>query len=200
MDSGITAKRAETSMQQQQLTPSLQKQTEILELLTKCSIRRGAPQNPAALAIYSQDLSSYGITEIREALEAIGAEAPEDFKAVWPAVGVFHSAIRARIRAKRKPEPTGTERWDAYADEFWKNPPAPLDSELQAKIDALNEKFGLKKEKEIDYTPVEMLCPHCSAALPVAPNIRFWSPDELRMQADALEEHHRIADANKEVA
>lgn len=62
----------------------------------------------------------------------------------------------------------------------------------------INERFGMERPKVIDTTPVMMSCPHCSQELPVAPNIRFWTVEELRGYADVLESNQAIAAANRE--
>lgn len=185
-------------MQQEELSPFLRKQNEILALLTRCSIRRGAPQNSASLAIYVQDLSSYNLDVISPVLEKFGGEVPEDYNPLWPAVGVLTEMMRGYIRARRSPEPTSGERWASHVDEYWKNPPAPLDAELQAKVDAMNEKFSLKKPKEIALPQYnEVRCPHCSELLPLATNMRLWTAEEMHAVANTLEDLAVIAERNR---
>jgi hypothetical protein len=74
------------------------------------------------------------------------------------------------------------------------------DPELQEKTAELAKKFSIEKPKEIDTTPVMMNCPHCSQELPVGPNIRFWTPEELRSYANVLESNQAIAAANREAS
>lgn len=64
----------------------------------------------------------------------------------------------------------------------------------------LAKRFGLEKPKEIDLTPEMATCPHCSKELPVARNVRFWTPQEMRDYADVLEEVRAIADRNRAMA
>jgi len=56
----------------------------------------------------------------------------------------------------------------------------------------------MPKERVIP-EPVMVTCPHCSEELPVPQNIRFWDPEELRAQADRIEELRRIAAANRAI-
>lgn len=197
METGITARRAVTSMQLQELSPFLRKQKEILALLTRCSIRRGSPQDEASLAFYVQDLSIYSLEVIEPVLEKFGGEVPVEYKPLWPAVGVFTEMMRGRIRASRAPEPSSGERWAAHVDEFWKNPPAPLDAELQAKVDALNEKYELKRPKEISTGHTDLTCPGCGMVQAVPGTTRFWTSQQHREHADVLDELAVIAERNR---
>lgn len=146
METGIV-KPGETSLQRRELSPSLSKQKEILTLLTKCSLRRGAAVNPETLAIYAQDLSSYELEHIAAVLDEIGQEEPEDYKQLWPAIGTFLGAIRGRIRASRPTsEQVAKDKWDAYVKACAKEGIEAPDPEILARIAELNRKLGLKVE------------------------------------------------------
>lgn len=131
-------------MQQGVRLPSLSKQKEILAMLTKCSLRRGAAVNMETLAIYVQDLSSYELGDIAAVLEDIGKESPQDFKQLWPAVGVFLEALRARIRANRPSvDEEAAERWKSYLEAVKAEGTQEPDAEIEKRIAALNARMGL---------------------------------------------------------
>ncbi len=134
-------------------------------------------------------------------LDAIGREAPEDYKQLWPAIGTLDRAIREHIRARRPSvEQEAADRWLAYIAAAKAEGTTEPDGEMLRRIEALNGKHNLTKPKEIDTTPVMLACPHCSQELPVGPNIRFWTPEELRSYADVLERNQAIAAANREAS
>jgi hypothetical protein len=188
-------------MQQGALSPSLQKQNEILALLTKCSLRRGAATNPETLAIYAQDLSSYDIDDVAAVLDDMGKEAPQDYKQLWPAIGTMLEAIRGRIRARRPTvEQEAADRWLRYIAAAKAEGTSEPDGEMLRRIESLNGKHNLTKPRVIDTTPVMQACPHCSQELPVSPNIRFWTVDELRSYADALENNQNARLACEQVS
>lgn len=152
--------------------------------------------NPSTLVTFAHDLATYSLPDITTALETIGKTPRNQGETAFPDVATVLEVLRGVVRSRKAAESNPGKKWSDEVDEFWKQPAVPLDEELQAKVDALNEKFGMKKKKEIDTTPVEMTCPHCSASLPVAPNIRFWTADELRTYADALDSLHAMAMEN----
>lgn len=152
--------------------------------------------NQETLAIYAQDLSSYDIGAITEALELIGKESPQDFKQIWPAVGTIQEAIRGviRLRGDRRSIDAENERVAHFKanPEMYETP-----AEVAEMAKKINERFGFERPKVIDTTPVMQACPHCSQELPVGPNIRFWTPEELRSYANVLESNQAIASANR---
>lgn len=198
METGITARQAGTSMQQHKPSPSLSKQKEIIKLLTNCGLRRNAPQNPESLVIYAQDLSNYDLDVIAVVLEKFGQDTPEDFKPIWPAVGVFLDLIRGHIRANRPTaEQASAKRWLEYIDKCKAEGTENPDEETLSRIAALNEKHSLKKPKEIETTYTQLACLGCGMVMPVAGNIRLWTSKELREQADLIEELELIAERNR---
>jgi hypothetical protein len=64
------------------------------------------------------------------------------------------------------------------------------------------EKLGkpITQAKEIDLTPVMVCCPACSYELPMSPNIRLWSLEELRDYVLIMGENKAIADRNREAS
>lgn len=63
-----------------------------------------------------------------------------------------------------------------------------------------------RKPLEIDTAPQMLACPHCSKELPLASNLRFFTSEQLRDYADALEaakalksENISCADATKTI-
>jgi hypothetical protein len=115
----------------------------------------------------------------------------------FPTLATVLEEVRSIVRANRAPELTSGERWAAHVDEYWKNPPAPLDGELQAKVDALNEKYDLKKPKEIITVNAEIICPRCQFAQAVSANFRNWTADEILEYGAIVKELELIAERNR---
>lgn len=128
------------------------------------------------------------MSDIAEAIELLRKQGRPDGESAYPEINVFLEAVRGVIRA-RKPsvEQEAADKWNKYLAKCRAAGIDEPDELLLAKISRLNEKFSLSKPKEIDTTPVMQACPHCSQELPVGPNIRFWTPEELRSHADVLE-------------
>ena len=105
-------------MQVQGQSPSLSKQSEIVKLLTKCSLRKGAAATAETLIIYAQDLSTYELADVAAVLDEIGKEAPQDFKQLWPAVGTIIAAIEAKVRARKAASNDPGRRWLEYVEKF----------------------------------------------------------------------------------
>lgn len=198
----ITAKPVATSMRLHRPSPSLNKQTEIVKMLTHCSLRRGAPQNAASLFIYAQDLSTFELDVIAAVLEKFGAEVPEEYKPAWPAVGIFSEMIRSYLRSRRA---TAAAKEKAAADEVYRakaqremeedkaNP-----AEWEAKINAAADRLKLGRKKEVVLPQYdEVRCPHCAEVLPLSTNMRLFSREEVRQLADTLDELAAIAERNR---
>ena len=117
-NNAITAKRAATSMQQGKPSNSLSKQSEIVKMLGKCSMRKGSAVTVEILAIYAQDLSTYELADVAAVLDEIGKEAPQDFKQLWPAVGTIIAAIEAKVRARKAASNDPGRRWLEYVEKF----------------------------------------------------------------------------------
>ena len=197
METGITARQAGTLMQRQALSPSLLKQKEILSLLTKCSLRRGAPQNQESLAIYVQDLSSYSLEVIAPVLDKFGTDTPEEYKPLWPAVGVFLDLIRGHIRANRpSADQEAATRWLEYIAKCKAEGIEQPDAETLMRIEAMNDRFDLKKTRVIE-PPAMVECPHCSKELPIASNIRLWEDDQIEQYMYDRREGRKIAERNR---
>jgi hypothetical protein len=99
--------------------------------------------NPETLAIYVQDLSSYDLDAVAEALDGIGKEAPQDYKQLWPAIGIFLEAVRGAIRARKPPVPTSAEKWDAYVKACIAEGVEAPDPEIAVKIEKLKQRISL---------------------------------------------------------
>lgn len=100
--------------------------------------------NQETLAIYAQDLSPYELDHIAAVLEAIGKEAPQDYKQLWPAIGIILDAVRGRIRASRpSAEQLAKDAWDAHVAKCRAEGLDAPDPELQALIDKLNLRISL---------------------------------------------------------
>jgi hypothetical protein len=66
----------------------------------------------------------------------------------------------------------------------------------------VSERVGkpLPQAKEIDLTPVMVCCPACNYELPMSPNIRLWSLEELRDYVLIMGENKAISDRNREAS
>lgn len=146
-----------------------------------------------------QDLSNYSLDVIRPVLDRFGKEEPEDFKAVWPAVGVFIGMMRGQIRANREPEPDAAERLRIYTERAKAEGLEAPDADMLKRIEDLNSRFGLKKEKVIETGFTELACMKCGTPFSVAGNIRLWTAKEIREHADVVEQCELIAERNREV-
>lgn len=98
--------------------------------------------NQETLAIYAQDLSSYENDDIAAVLDAMGKEAPQDYKQLWPAIGTMLEAIRGRIRA-RKPsaDREAIEKANARIAHFKEHPEEYVS--MKEILDALADKRGM---------------------------------------------------------
>lgn len=120
-----------------------------------------------------------------------------DGETAFPEYAAILEAVRGVIRSQRAPESSSGERWNSYAEEFWKQPPVPLDAELQAKINALNEKFSLKKPKEIVTVNSDLVCPRCHFAQAVSANFRNWTAAEILEYGAVVQGLELIAERNR---
>jgi hypothetical protein len=195
MATEITARRQETSMLSKQQTVS--HESNIRKLLTILAERRQAQVTPGTLLTFSKDLAVYSLSDIDQALMRIASVPRREGETAFPEVATILEAVRGVIRARKVPEPTSGERWAAHVDEYWKNPPAPLDAELQAKVDAMNEKFSLTKPKEIITVNAEIVCPRCQFAQAVSANFRNWTADEILEYGAVVKELEQIAERNR---
>ena len=123
----------------------------------------------------------------------------------FPEVATLLEAIRAVVRERRRVEREQAEkRWheDYRAKAMVELEEDKLDAAAwQAQLQAAAEKLGMdRKPKVINTTPVMECCPNCGAELPIAPNIRFWSVQEMRAFADVMEANQEIAKVNREAA
>lgn len=135
-------------------------------------------------------------------LDKLGLTRRAEGEAALPDVGDLiertKECRRTRIIAEREAEDART--WEEYKARCERERLEDKDDpDFVARLDAAAAKLGMdRKPNVIDTTPITMLCPHCSQELPVAPNIRFWTVQELRAYADVLERNQAIAAANRE--
>lgn len=100
--------------------------------------------NSETLAIYAQDLSNYELEDVAAVLDDIGTEKIEDFKQLWPAVGVFLDAIRGRIRANRPSlEREAIDRLNAEAKHRKEHPEEYVTINLTEMLDEIAAKKGM---------------------------------------------------------
>lgn len=148
--------------------------------------------------LYASDLESYEIGNLETAFQNLAMKPRAEGETAFPDIGTILEAVRAVIRSSRpSPEEESTAKWMKYLEDAKAEGIVGPDGDMLARIAALNEKHSLDRPKVIDTTPVLMACPHCSKELPVAPNIRFWTPMELRDYADSVESVQKIAAANR---
>lgn len=149
-----------------------------------------------------QDLSNFDLDDVAAVLDIFGRAVPEEYKPLWPAVGVFLAEVETLVRRRRHLEAESARTKDREEkeasirrenEELHANP-----EELERVIAAAADKVSfLGRKKIIDTTPQMVTCPHCSKELPVAQNIRFWSPEELQDYAEILKQVRAIADRNR---
>ena len=195
----ITARPAETSMQARKPSPSLSKQSEIVKMLTKFSLRRQAAVNPETLALFAADLEHLELADLESALKELSLRPRRDGETAFPDLATVLEAVRY-VRAERSSR-RALEKENERIAHFHAHPEFyEADEEIKEKFHALAEKMDMPKTKPIIPDPVMVCCPHCHGMLPLAKNLRFWSPQELRNYAGVLEEVQAIADRNRAMA
>jgi hypothetical protein len=174
------------------------KEDEIEVLLIALSTARQAKIGDAELDLYIPTLMPYDLIHLREALKRLSLTPRADGETAFPALATVLEAVRGVIRASKPSEEQASANrlLDYYARVKAEGTTEP-DAEMLAKIESLNARFDLKKPKVIDTTPVLTCCPHCSQELPIAPNIRFWEPQQMREYADLVDSNRAIAAANR---
>lgn len=187
--------------QNQLSTPSTQtaKEDAIETLLAMLSVARQANAKKPEFDLYTPFLMAYELKHIKTAIERLSLTPRAEGETAFPALGTVLEAVRAVVRATRPSvEQEATDKWLAYLEKCKAEGVEQPDEEMLDTIASLNSKFGLQKPKEpLQIDPVLMVCPHCQGELPVAPNIRFWEPEELRNLADVMEKNRSIAAANR---
>jgi hypothetical protein len=182
------------SMPQQELS----KHSKIVRLLSVFGIRRQAKLDTEDYLVFATDLESCDLTVIETALNLLSSKPRAEGQTAFPDVATILEAVRGVIRARRPTvEQEAADRWLRYIAAAKAEGVTEPDREILGQIETLNGKYNLTKPKVIDTTPVMQACPHCSQELPVGPNIRFWTPEELRAYADVLERNQAIAAANR---
>lgn len=176
------------------------KKSKIVMLLAQLGIRRQAKLDKEDYQVYANDLVHYELEDIEAGLVALPPK--RDGQTAFPDVDTVLESIRGVIRGRRVVE-ASNERdrmWEERVKYCQEHPEErEMNAEVMKQVEELNAKFGFEKPKEIDTTPTMMTCPHCSAELPVAQNIRFWEPEEMRAQADRIEALRAMATKNAEV-
>lgn len=151
--------------------------------------------------VYANDLEKYDLLDIEAGINALPPK--RDGQTAFPDTDTILEAIRGVIRERRVVE-ASSERdriWEQRVKYCQEHPEErEMNAEVLNQVERLNAKFGFDKPKEVELPhPVMMACPHCSAELPVAQNIRFWTSEDLRNHADILDNLHAIAMENAEV-
>jgi len=139
--------------------------------------------------------------DIEAGLKAISSRRRAEGETAFPEIQAIVEECQAasrnrRIAAQRErriaDEAAERRRRITHPEDF------VADDEIKAMAEKLSAKIGFDQPKEIVIpAPVMLTCPHCSAELPVSPNIRFWNAEELRSHADTLDELQRMADKNR---
>jgi len=139
--------------------------------------------------------------DIEAGLKAISSRRRAEGETAFPEIQAIVEECQAASRSRR----IAAERERRMADEAAErrrretHPEDYIaDDEIKAMAEKLSAKIGFEQPKEIEIRePAMLACPHCSKALPVSPNIRFWTAEELRTHADTLDELQRMADKNR---
>jgi hypothetical protein len=195
METGITEKLAGTLMHSPKPSPSSIK--EISKLLTKFAERRQAQVNPSTLLTFADDLSSYQLSDIDQALMRIASVPRRDGETAFPEVATILEAVRGVIRARKAIENDEGVRWAKYVERCKAEGTVEPDAETLEKIEALNEKFSLTKPKEIVTVNAEIICPRCQFAQAVSANFRNWTADEILDYGAVVKELEQIAERNR---
>lgn len=191
--------RANLNLLSKPFTPTT-KEDAIETLLAMLSVARQANARKPEFDLYTPFLMPYELKHIKTAIERLSLKPRAEGETAFPALATVLEGVRAVVRECRPSEPTSGERWASHVEEFWKNPPAPLDDELQARVDALNEKYDLKKPKEIETVNSDLVCPKCQFAHPVSVNLRNWNSKEIYDYAVLVEQLEVIAARNRSMS
>jgi hypothetical protein len=141
------------------------------------------------------------LSDIEQALLNIASVPRREGETAFPEIATIIAGIRGVIRGRRILEAEAEKRkrdeeYNARAKREMEEDKADP-AAWQAQIAASAEKLGMGRKKVISAAHTELICPRCSFAHPVAGNIRFWTPEELRKHADTLEELALIAERNR---
>jgi hypothetical protein len=106
---------------------------------------------PEILALYADDLSTFELDDVEEALEVFGKAVPEQYEAPFPCIGVFLKTVesvvnrRKREERKRKEELEDQEKTRLHEEAYRLDPEryAREEREFQEKVMALNTKLGI---------------------------------------------------------
>ena len=179
----------------------LSKLSKIVMLLGTLAIRRQAKLTDQDYQVFASDLEHFDLIDLETAMLGIAKKPRGEGETAFPEIqAIVEAAQKAsrdrRIAAAREckmaDEAAERRRMITHPEEF------ETTDDIKALAAKLEAKIGFEQPKEIVITePVMLACPHCSADLPVSPNIRFWTSDELRAHADTLDELQRMADKNR---
>lgn len=179
-----------------QHSQGLSKLDAIKLLLAKFAVRRQAQIGEVEYGVYSADLESFDLADIQTALDKW--EPRREGETAFPDAPAMVAAVKKLKAARRDGEALAKE--NARVADFKENPDKYLSREEVAELNKeIAEKFSFERRHIINTDPVMQACPHCQKDLPIAPNIRFWSPSELRSYADTLEGVQNAAKANRDI-
>jgi hypothetical protein len=196
-----------TQLQPSTHSPSLLKRKEILMLLTKFSLRRGAPVTPETLALYTEDLSNFELNDIADALEKFGTAVPEQYEAAFPCIGVFIRKVtsvenrrkRAEQEAKERAEEQEKQRRDEEDRRLNPEKYEAAERDFQERLAGLKKRYGVVDTKPTPTPPPVMTsCPHCDNSLPLAAGIRLMSAKEVIEMGQLMERMEAQAAQRKE--
>lgn len=116
----------------------------------------------------------------------------------FPVPGQIEDQCNAIKNTERNPF-AAIEAINARYEHFKKHPEMyEIDPDTRVRIERLQKKLGIQKATESVVSEYrEETCPHCSKALPVAQNIRFWTGQQLRDLADVVDNNDQIAADNR---
>lgn len=118
----------------------------------------------------------------------------------FPEVATILEALRGIIRSRKAAENDEGVRWAKYVEQCKAEGISDPDAVTLKQIEALNEKYDLKKPKEIVTVHTELACHKCGAVQAVPGNTRFWTAEQHREHADVLDELAVIAERNRSMS
>jgi hypothetical protein len=88
-------------MESQMNSSSSPKELEIGKELKRLAIRRGAEVTRETYEVFTSDLMGYELSDIQEALYAIGSEEINNFTKRWPEIGYLKRAIEKQANSRK---------------------------------------------------------------------------------------------------
>lgn len=147
METGIRVGQPITSMRPHKPSPSLNKRTEIVKMLTNLSLRRQAAADPRTLALFAADLEHLELADIETATKELSSGARRDGETAFPDLGTILEAVKSVVRTRKSQnrESEASLRWLEHIERCKAEEMGKPDAEMLAKIEALNRKMGIER-------------------------------------------------------